>query len=152
MLTPEEFATRCNRLLERAGSRGIGALTRGERAAYDVNRFLFEYESGSLRGFLYNISPAEGQTGWRELTEISESLRILGCDAAADELASLEPGLTTAERAPASTWADFCAAVGNEQLSRADRALGQHVPRIWAQLESFLSALPRLGARGTSVA
>jgi hypothetical protein len=152
MLAPEEFASRCNELLERVHSRGVGALTPGERAVYDANRFLSAYESGSLSGLLYNIAPAEGPASWSELTGISESLRMLGCVAAADELASLGLTLATAKHAPASTWADFCAAVGDERLSRADHALGQQVPKIWAQLETFVSTLPILGAKGNSVA
>ena len=152
MLAPEDFATRCNELLERASSNGASALSRGERVAYDANRFLFEYESAGLSGFLYNISPTVGETSWRELMDISDSLRNLGCIAVADELASLEPALATANRAGASTWGEFCAAVGEERLSQADYTLGQQVRVIWAQLERFVSELPSHGEQRRSVA
>ena len=152
MPSPTEFSARCNELLELAGSIGIGALTPNERLAYEVNRFLVEYESGGLTGLLYNINRSDGQTSWSELTAIATSLRQLGCHASANELASLEPALVAACQSISGTWGEFCGAVGQEQLSQADQVLGQQVAEIWEHLERFVVSLPNHGQLRDGVA
>ena len=76
-----------NRIGDDAALRGVDSLSDLERAVYYVNRFLFEFESGGLDGFLYNSAPDSSRAvEWDQLRQAVVSVRFFGRGEVADLL------------------------------------------------------------------
>ena len=76
-----------NGIIERVSSQGIEKLSPCERTGYYVNWYLADFESGGLNGFLYNVSPEQGEdSSWSELCMIADSVEEVGGPISAEKL------------------------------------------------------------------
>ena len=127
-----------NNIIDRLVDQGIENLGEDDQLIWRVNQFLFEIESGGLSGFLYNVSPADGEVyEWTALRQTVNAINRLGQNDVSQVLRDILSRVEIPDRAT-STWEEFLEHADPEgSFEKVEEMVKQAIGPLYKKLSSF---------------
>lgn len=116
--------------------RSAAELSPAERVVARVHRLVTDVEMG---GWLYNISPGEGEGGgWEELRRTAEAVAIIGAPDVASILVKIADIIEAGDVLGPATWGECVASVDPDgRLEALEESLAASADTVRTKLEEF---------------